>query len=136
MTKARKSLFAVLLRTCADWASTRHGTPKPTARAERRRRARQRLKDRAALADLYQAAALDLGAQVEGLRQTVDGLNTERHGMIRRVDSLEWVVNDLLQRNVDLMGLCTTHQHQAEHWRRMVETEDGLTKNKPEIILN
>ncbi len=135
MQGTRISLFATLLRTVADWASIRHGTPKPSARAERRRHARQRLKNRAALADLYQAAALDLGAQVEGLRLMVDGLNTERQGMLRRVDSLEWAVNDLLQRNVDLMGLCATHQHQAEHWRRMVEAEDGLTKNKPEIIL-
>ncbi|MDI4655526.1 hypothetical protein [Xanthobacter autotrophicus] len=125
MQGTRISLFATLLRTVADWASIRHGTPKPSARAERRRRARQRLKNRAALADLYQAAALDLGAQVEGLRQMVDELNTERHGMIRRADSLEGAVNDLLQRNVDLMGLCATHQHQAEHWRRMVEAEDG-----------
>lgn len=125
MQGTRISLFATLLRTIADWAGARHGTPKPSARAERRRRARQRLKARAALADLYQTAAESLGAQVEGLRQTVDGLNTERHGMTRRVDSLEWAVNDLLQRNVDLMGLCTTHQHQAEHWRRMVEAEDG-----------
>lgn len=122
MSNLKPSLIARLLRAAADWAGARHGTPS-TGRTERRRRARQRLKDRAALAEVFRATTLDLGAQVEALRQTVDRLNAEREQAQRQAEALNWLVDDLVQRNSDLLELCAESQHEAAHWKRFVEDD-------------
>lgn len=123
MPTTKTSLFAALLRTVADWTSAQHGTPKQSARAERRRRARQRLKARAALADLYQAAGESLGAQVDALRQMVDGLNADRERMRQQIQIHHECMEDLGRRNAYLLDQCATSQHEAEHWKRFAEGE-------------
>lgn len=124
MKEATPSLFATLLRTVADWADTRRdGEMKPSARSEGRRRARQRLKDRAALADFFRGTTRDLGAQVDSLRQVVDGLAAEREQLRQQIETHRWIGEDLGRRNVELMDLCASAQHEAEHWKRFVEDE-------------
>lgn len=136
MRNTRPSLLTVLLQAAANWAAPRDGAQKPSARADRRRRTRQRLKDRAVLCDAYAGAALSLSAQVEWLQRVVSDLNAERHGMLRRVDGLEWAVNDLLQRNIELMGLCATHQHHAEHWRHLAQVDDDAVENNSKLFMH
>lgn len=123
MPNPRPSLLTMLLRTVADWASAQHGTPKPTGRTERRRRARQRLKARAALADLYQTAAESLGTQVDALRQMVDGLNMDRERLQQQIQIHHECMEDLGRRNAYLLDQCATSQHEAEHWKRFAEGE-------------
>ncbi|MFG1306012.1 hypothetical protein V5F34_17975 [Xanthobacter autotrophicus] len=123
MPTTKTSLFASLLRTVADWASSRHGPPKQSARTERRRRARQRLKDRAVLADFFRDRCQDLGAQVDALRQMVDGLNMDRERLQQQIQIHHECMEDLGRRNAYLLDQCATSQHEAEHWKRFAEGE-------------
>lgn len=124
MPNPRPSLFATLLRTVADWAGARHRTPK-SVRAERRRRGRQRLKDRAALADFFRERCQDLGGQVDALQQLVAGLNVERDRLRQQIQIHHECMEDLGRRNAYLLGQCAASQHEAEHWKRFVEDERG-----------
>ncbi len=122
MTNTKPSLFAALLRTVADWAGARHGTPKST-RAERRRRARQRLKSRAAFADFFRDRANALMAEVDALQQLVDGLNADREQLQRQIEAHRWCAEDLVRRNAYLLDLCAVSQHEAEHWKRFLDED-------------
>ncbi|MFG1381266.1 hypothetical protein [Xanthobacter versatilis] len=122
MTTTKPSLFAALLRTVADWASARHGTPKPSARAERRRRARQRLKGRAALADLYVGYAADLNRKIDQI-----GADAQRQ---------QAAMADLVDRNVALILACGAHQQEAARWRAIAEGSSHSPEMPEKIILN
>ncbi|MEP9355036.1 hypothetical protein ABLE93_15720 [Xanthobacter sp. KR7-65] len=122
MSNPRPSLFATLLRAAADWAEARHGTPKGS-RSERRSRYRQRLKDRAALADFFRGRCQDLGGQVDALQQLVAGLNVERDRLRQQIQIHHECMDDLGRRNAYLLGQCAASQHEAEHWKRFVEDE-------------
>ncbi|MFG1202350.1 hypothetical protein V5F29_08150 [Xanthobacter aminoxidans] len=122
MPTSRASLLATLLRAAADWAGGHHGAPKP-ARAERRRRSRQRLKDRAALSDFFRDRCQDLGGQVDALQQLVAGLNVERDRLRQQIKLHHEMMEDLGRRNAYLLDQCAVSQHEAEHWKRFVEGE-------------
>lgn len=122
MPNRRTSLLATLLRAAADWAGAPHGAPK-SARAERRRHARQRLKDRAALSDFFRDRCQDLGGQVDALQQLVAGLNVERDRLRQQIQIHHECMDDLGRRNAYLLGQCAASQHEAEHWKRFVEDE-------------
>ncbi|MFG1211032.1 hypothetical protein V5F72_01260 [Xanthobacter flavus] len=122
MPNRRPSLLATLLRAAADWAGARHGAPK-RGRAERRRRSRQRLKDRAALSDFFRDRCQDLGGQVDALQQLVAGLNVERDRLRQQIQIHHECMDDLGRRNACLLDLCTASQHEAEHWKRFVEDD-------------
>ncbi|MBP2149978.1 hypothetical protein [Xanthobacter flavus] len=122
MSNPRPSLLATLLRAAADWAGARHGAPK-RGRAERRRRSRQCLKDRAALSDFFRDRCQDLGGQVDALQQLVAGLNVERDRLRQQIQIHHECMDDLGRRNAYLLGQCAASQHEAEHWKRFVEDE-------------
>lgn len=122
MPNRRPSLLATLLRAAADWAGARHGTPTSSC-AERRRRSRQRLKDRAALSDFFRDRCQDLGGQVDALQQIVAGLNVERDRLRQQIQIHHECMEDLGRRNAYLLDQCTMSQHEAEHWKRFVEDE-------------
>lgn len=124
MSNPRPSLLATLLRAVTDWAGARHRAPKST-RAERRRLARQRLKDRAAFADFFRDRCQDLGGQVDAIQQLVAGLNADRERLQRQIEAHRWCEEDLARRNAYLLDLCTVSQHEAEHWKRFVDDERG-----------
>lgn len=122
MTNTRPSLLATLLRAAVDWAGAHHGTPKGS-RADRRRRCRQRLKDRAALSDFFRDRCQDLGGQVDALHQLVAGLNVERDRLRQQIQIHHECMDDLGRRNAYLLGQCAASQHEAEHWKRFLEGE-------------
>ena len=122
MPNSRHSLLATLLRAAVDWAGAPHGTPKRGC-AERRRRSRQRLKDRAALADFFRDRCHDLGGQVDALQQLVAGLNVERDRLRQQIQIHHECMDDLGRRNAYLLDQCAVSQHEAEHWKRFVEGE-------------
>lgn len=122
MPTPRPSLLATLLRAAADWAGANHGMQKGS-RAERRRRAHQRLKDRAALADFFRDRCQDLGGQVDALQQLVAGLNVERDRLRQQIQIHHECMDDLGRRNAYLLDQCAVSQHEAEHWKRFVEGE-------------
>lgn len=122
MTNRRPSLLATLLRAAADWAGARHGAPKRGC-AERRRRSRQRLRDRAALADFFRDRCQDLGGQVDALQQLVAGLNAERDRLRQQIQIHHECMDDLGRRNAYLLDQCAMSQHEAEHWKRFVEDD-------------
>ncbi|GLI25755.1 hypothetical protein GGQ86_004265 [Xanthobacter flavus] len=122
MTSPRPSLLATLLRAAADWAGARHGAPK-RGRAERRRRSRQRLKDRAALSDLFRSRSGDFAGQVVALQELVVNLNAERDRLRQQIALHHELMEDLGRRNACLLDLCAASQHEAEHWKRFVEGE-------------
>ncbi|GLI25754.1 hypothetical protein GGQ86_002877 [Xanthobacter flavus] len=122
MTSPRPSLLATLLRAAADWAGARHGAPK-RGRAERRRRSRQRLKDRAALSDLFRDRSGDFAGQVVALQDLVVNLNAERDRLRQQIALHHELMEDLGRRNACLLDLCAASQHEAEHWKRFVEGE-------------
>lgn len=122
MSNPRHSLLATLLRAAADWAGARHGAPK-RGRAERRRRSRQRLKDRAALSDLFRDRSGDFAGQVVALQELVINLNAERDRLRQQIALHHELMEDLGRRNACLLDLCAASQHEAEHWKRFVEGE-------------
>lgn len=122
MSNPRPSLLATLLRAAADWAGARHGAP-TRGRSERRRRYRQRLRDRAALADFFRDRCQDLGGQVDALQQLVAGLNAERDRLRQQIQIHHECMDDLGRRNAYLLDQCAVSQHEAEHWKRFVEDE-------------
>lgn len=122
MPNPRPSLLATLLRAAADWAGARHGTPK-SGRAERRRRSRQRLKDRAALSDFFRDRSGDFAGQVVALQELVVNLNAERDRLRQQIALHHELMEDLGRRNACLLDLCAASQHEAEHWKRFVEGE-------------
>ncbi|MFG1223842.1 hypothetical protein [Xanthobacter wiegelii] len=122
MPNRRPSLLATLLRAAADWAGARHGAPK-RGRAERRRRSRQRLKDRAALSDLFRDRSGDFAGQVVALQELVINLNAERDRLRQQITLHHELMEDLGRRNACLLDLCAASQHEAEHWKRFVEGE-------------
>lgn len=124
MPTTKPSLLATLLRAAADWAGARHGSRKP-AYAERRRRSRQRLKDRATRSDFFRDRCQDLGCQVDALQQLVAGLNAERDRLQHQIEAHRWCEEDLARRNANLLDQCAVSQHEAEHWKRFVDDERG-----------
>ncbi|MFG1220783.1 hypothetical protein V5F82_27095, partial [Xanthobacter flavus] len=104
------------------WAGARHGAPK-RGRAERRRRSRQRLKDRAALSDLFRSRSGDFAGQVVALQELVVNLNAERDRLRQQIALHHELMEDLGRRNACLLDLCAASQHEAEHWKRFVEGE-------------
>ncbi|QRG07913.1 hypothetical protein EZH22_05975 [Xanthobacter dioxanivorans] len=122
MSNPRPSLLATLLRAAADWAGARHCAPK-RGRAERRRRYRQRLKDRAALSDLFRSRSGDFAGQVVALQDLVVNLNAERDRLRQQIALHHELMEDLGRRNACLLDLCAASQHEAEHWKRFVEGE-------------
>jgi len=123
MPNKQKSPFEILLRTLAAWMEMRRSSPNRTARAERRRRSRQRLKQRAALADFFRDRCHDLGGQVDALQQLVAGLNVERDRLRQQIQIHHECMDDLGRRNAYLLDQCAVSQHEAEHWKRFVEGE-------------
>lgn len=124
MPNAGKPLFSALLRTVADWADGRwKGAQSRPGRTERRRRARQRLKDRAVLAEFFRDRTQDLGAEVTGLQELVADLKAERDRLRQQITLHHELMDDLGRRNAFLADQCTLAHHEAEHWKRFVEDE-------------
>lgn len=122
MPRQTRSLFAALLRTAAGWAGAHRGTPK-SGRAERRRRARQRLRARAALSDLLRDRSGDFAGQVVALQELVMNLNAEQDRLRQQIALHHELMDDLGRRNAYLLDQCAVSQHEAEHWKRFIEGE-------------
>ena len=122
MSNPRPSLLAMLLRAVADWAGARHGTPKQS-RAERRRRARERTKEQAALSDFFRDRSGHFAGQVVALQELVINLNAERDRLRQQIALHHELMEDLGRRNAYLLDQCAASQHEAEHWKRFVEGE-------------
>ena len=118
MQNSRPSLLAVVLRALADWAS---GGPKRTARTERRRRVRQRLRDRATLADFFQEDAA-------ASHQRIGQLEAERLHQQREAELFEMRIQGLVEINQALSDACHRFQRESDHWRRIAEHSCNRTR--------
>lgn len=121
--RKRSSLLVALLRAATRWAEAREPQSKKSNRAERRRRHRASLKERAAFCHVFRERAVALADQVDDLQRLVTDLNAERERLQGQIGLHHEFMEDLGRRNAFLLDQCAISQHEAERWRRFVEDD-------------